>query len=92
MYVAVIPDDDSAHAFVAACHATSKMLYLLKKRETPGIDLDGMDTQAERLGPLLSDAQKALPADKRININIPKVHALVHFRLQMKILFFLILC
>ena len=76
----VIEDPDSAHGFVAACSATRKLLGLLKKKETSERDLDDIDFHAMRLGPLITDSQKALPEDKRENINIPKLHSCLHYR------------
>ena len=76
----MIEDADSAHGFVAACSATRKLLGLLKKKETTATDLDDIDYQAMRLGPLIIDSQKALPEDKRENVNIPKLHSCLHYR------------
>ena len=78
---AVIPDEDSAHAFIAASSATRKMLVLLKKRDGGSdANLDDLDHQAQRLGPLLVASQDALDENKRENVNIPKVHSCLHYR------------
>lgn len=81
MLAEVIGDADSAHGFVAACTATRKLLGLLKKKSgSDERDLDDIDAEVMRLGPLLADAQNGLPEDKRENLNIPKLHSCLHYR------------
>ena len=76
----MIEDAESAHGFVAACSAARKLLGLLKKKETSESDLEEIDYNAMRLGPLIIDSQKGLPEDKRENVNIPKLHSCLHYR------------
>ena len=79
--LAVIPHEDSAHAFIAAAAAARKMLTLLKKRDgLSDADLDDLDHQAQRLGPLIVASQEALDENKRENVNIPKIHSCLHYR------------
>ena len=76
----MIPDANSAWAFIQAATACKRLLWLLKKQEAGDAELDGMDTEVRRLGPLMNEAQKGLDEEKRLNISVPKVHSRVHFR------------
>ena len=57
------------------------MLSLMKKRSgVSEADLDSLDHQAQRLGPLLLACQLGLDVEKHENVNIPKVHSALHYR------------
>ena len=78
--LAVITNLACQEAFVAACVEVRNILHILKKMRVTEHDLWRLDRAAKQLGPLLTDAQKDLPDKKKVNLNIPKIHSVLHFR------------
>ena len=68
----------NAEAFVLCCALTRGFLHILKKRELSLNDLERLDNYAKRIGMALAESQTDLK--KPLDLNIPKVHSLVHFR------------
>lgn len=69
-------------AFIAACFQCATLYLTLKKREVCERELSEMHGAVKQLGENLRVVVSALPevAAKKINLNRPKVHALLHFR------------
>ena len=68
----------NAEAFVVCCALTRGFLHILKKREVSNHDLARLDNYAKRIGMSLAECQTDLK--KTLDLNIPKIHSLVHFR------------
>ena len=69
-------------AFIAACFQCTTLYLTLKKREVNEQVLSEMHTASKKLGENLNLVVSSLPehAAKKINLNRPKVHAMLHFR------------
>lgn len=69
-------------AFIKAVHQCQIIYLTMKKREVLEGELQIMHAAAKEIGCSLSKALSALPTGvrARINLNRPKLHALLHFR------------
>lgn len=75
----VIRDASVREAFVSACTNVRGIAHIMKKKNVLPADLDELDKRCRNLGPLFNALMEDLPEQQRINVDIPKVHAVMHF-------------
>ena len=76
-----VAESKTRKAFISACFACATIYLTLKKREVTEEDLSHLHDAAKSFGEDLKMVIAALPPTvKPINLNRPKIHALLHFR------------
>lgn len=75
----VIKDPDVRVKFVKACTAVRTILQFLKQPSLTQSDTVALHRRCKSIGPLFRDLMAAIPTDDELNLDIPKIHACVHF-------------
>lgn len=76
---AVIEDPAIRQAFIKACTAVRTILQFMKQRSLTEADTVALHRRCMSIGPLFRQLMAVIPADEELNLDIPKIHACIHF-------------
>jgi hypothetical protein len=75
----VIEDPAIRQAFIKACTAVRTILQFMKQRSLTEADTVALHRRCMSIGPLFRKLMEVIPAEEELNLDIPKIHACIHF-------------